>query len=87
VVTVVLTVTVEVAVWVVSRFPVAVIVDVPAETEVTSPVLLTVATDVLVDDQVTPKSGSVNPPAVSCWPVPTPLIVKEVRSIDGTAGP
>jgi hypothetical protein len=48
------TVTLAEAVWLVSRFPVAVIVVEPLATAITSPVLLTVATAGLLEDQVTP---------------------------------
>jgi len=47
------TVIVDIAVWLVSARPVAVIVAVPLPTAVTTPVLETIATAVLLDDQVT----------------------------------
>jgi hypothetical protein len=53
---------------------------------VRTPTLLTVATPVLDEDQVTPKSGSVNPPAVSCWVELVPVKENVGLSIDGTAG-
>jgi hypothetical protein len=63
-------VAVEVAVWLLSLMPVAVIVAEPFATAVTSPVVApTVAIDGVPDDHVTPpgfvRSGSVKPPAVS----------------------